>query len=161
MDQTLFAPDGGQPRSSEEALPSHAMLVASTMHTPTSNELDDFPEDALLEEEAAGWSAQFVVPFQQSGPMPAVNPQPPRASTNQTGAPAQGHTTPRRFPILKVVLISTLIMLAVGFLALSVFAQPATHLTTAAKNPTQGPLVTHTARRPGRHVLYRRPPLRP
>src|SRR5437588_164455 len=40
---------------------------------------------------------------------------------------------------------STLIVLAVGFLALSVFAQPATHLTTAAMNHTQGPLATHTA----------------
>jgi len=115
------------------------------MHTPTSDEHDDFPEDALLEDEAAGWSAQFVVPFQQSGPMPAVNPQAARASTNQTGAPARGRTTPRRFPILKVALISTLIVQAVGFLALSVFAQPASHLTTAAKNPTQGPTVTHTA----------------
>ncbi len=74
-----------------------------------------------------------------------MNPQPARASTNRMGAPAQGRTTPRRFPILKVALISTLIVLAVGFLALSVFAQPAPHLTTAAKNPMQGPLVTRTA----------------
>jgi hypothetical protein len=145
MDQTQLPPDGGQPHGSGNRQLSDALPAASPLHTPASNELDDFPEDALLEDEAAGWSAQFVVPFQQSGPMPAVNPQPPRASTNQTGAPAQGHTTPRRFPILKVALISTLIVLAVGFLALSVFAQPATHLTTAAKNPTQGPLVTRTA----------------
>jgi hypothetical protein len=145
MDETQLPPDGGQSRSFEEALPSNAMPAASTMHTPTSDEHDDFPVDALLEDEAVGWSAQFVVPFQQSGPMPVVNPLPPQASTNQTGAPAQGRTTPQRFPILKVALLSTLIMLAVGFLALSVFAQPATHLTTATKNPTQGPLVTHTA----------------
>ncbi len=145
MDQTQLPPDGGQPHGSENRQPSDALPAASPLYTPTSNELDDFPEDALLEDEATGWSAQFVVPFQQSGPMPAVNPQPPRASTNQTGAPAQGHTMPRRFPLLKVALISTLIVLAVGFLALSVFAQPATHLTTAAKNPTQEPLVTHTA----------------
>src|SRR5260221_1985745 len=57
---------------------------------------------------------------------------------------AQGRTTPRRFPILKVALISALMVLAVGFLALSVFAQPATHLTTVARNPTQGPPATHT-----------------
>jgi len=115
------------------------------MHPTTSNEHDDFPEDALLKDEAAGWSAQFVVPFQQSGPLPAVNPQTAWANSNKAGAPAQGHTTSRRFPMLKVALISTLIVLAVGFLALSVFAQPASHLTTTAKNPTQRPLATHTA----------------
>ncbi len=145
MDQTQLPPDGSQPSGSEDRQPSDAVPAASTMHTSTPDEHDDFPEDVLLEDEAAGWSAQFVVPFQQSGPMPAVNPQPPRASSNQTGGPAQGRTTPRRFPILKVALISTLIVLAVGFLALSVFAQPATHLTTTAKNPTQGPPVTRTA----------------
>jgi len=144
MDQTQLPPDGGQSSGSEEAQPSHAMPAASTMHTPTSDEHDDFSEDALLEDEAAGWSAQFVAPFQQSGPMPAVNPQTVRAHTNQAGAPAQGRTTPRRFPLLKVALISTLIVLVVGFLALSVFTQPASHLTPIAKHPTQGTLVTHT-----------------
>src|SRR5256714_858239 len=144
MDQTQLPPDGGQPHGSENRQPSDALPAASPLHTSTPDEHDDFPEDVLLEDEAAGWSAQFVVPFQQSGPMPAVNPQPPRASTNQTVAPAQGHTTPRRFPILKVALISTLMVLAVGFLALSVFAQPATHLTTTVKNTPQGASVTHT-----------------
>jgi hypothetical protein len=114
------------------------------MHPQPAHEHDDFPEDALLEDEAAGWNTQFVVPFQQSGPMPAVNPQTARAHTNQAAAPAQGRATPRRFPIFKVALISTLIVLAVGFLAFSVFAQPVPHLTTAIKKPTQGPLVTHT-----------------
>src|SRR5258708_29606477 len=114
--------------------PPDGQSAASPMHPSTSNELDDFPEDALLEDEAAGWSAQFVVPFQQSGPMPAVNPHSLQASTNQTGAPAQGHTTPQRFPTLKVVLISTLIVVTVGFLTFSVFAQPAPHLTTAINN---------------------------
>src|SRR5205823_4118450 len=33
---------------------------------------------------------------------------------------------------------------AVGFLALSVFAQPASHLATVSKNPTQGSPATHT-----------------
>jgi len=144
MNETQLPPDGGQLQGSGDRQPSNALPAASLVHPPTSNEHDDFPEEALLEE-AAGWSVQFVVPFQQSGPMPTVNPQAARASTNQTGAPAQGRTTPRRFPILKVALISTLIALAMGFLALSVFAQPATHLTTAAKNPTQGLLATHAA----------------
>src|SRR6266566_2792892 len=145
MDQTQLPSEGNQPSGSQESQGPDAQPVASPMHPQTAHEHDDFPEDVLLEDEAAGWNAQFVVPFQQSGPMPAVNPQPPRASSNQTGGPAQGRTTPRRFPILKVALISTLIVLAVGFLALSVFAQPATHLTTTAKNPTQGPPVTRTA----------------
>ncbi len=145
MNETQLPPGGGQPQGSGDWQPSDALPAASPMHPPTSNELDDFPEDALLEDEAAGWSAQFVIPFQQSGPMPAVNPQTAWANRNKAGAPAQGHTTSRRFPMLKVALISTLIMLAVGFLALSVFAQPAPHLTTATKNPTQGPLVTRTA----------------
>lgn len=123
MNETQLPLDGGQSSGSEDRQPS----------------------DALPADEAAGWSAQFVVPFQQSGPMPAVNPQLARASTNRMGSPAQGRTTPRRFPILKVVLISALIVLAVGFLALSVFAQPATHQTTAAKNPTQGPLMIHAS----------------
>ncbi len=144
MDQTQLPPDGSQPGGSEDRQPSDALPAASPIHIQTSDEHDDFPEDVLLEDEAAGWSAQFVVPFQQSGPMPAVNPQTARTSTNQAGAPAQGRTTPRRFPILKVALISTLMVLAIGFLALSVFAQPATHLTTAVKKPSQGPPATHT-----------------
>src|SRR5437868_9964093 len=119
MDQTQVPQDGGQLGSSEDQQPSDALPAASPIHMQTSNVHDDFPEDALLEDEAAGWSAQFVVPFQQSGPTPAVNPQTARASTNQAGAPAQGHTAPRRFPLLKVALISALIELAVGFLALS------------------------------------------
>ena len=77
-------------------------------------------------------------------PVPAVNPQPARTSTNQAGTSAQRRSTPRRFPILRVALISAVIVLAVGFLALSVFAQPASHLTTVTKNPTQGPPTTHT-----------------
>jgi hypothetical protein len=144
MDQTELTPDSSQPSGSEDRQPSGALPPASPIHTSTSNEHDDFPEDALLEDEAAGWSAQFVVPFQQSGPMPAVDPQAARTSTNGAGTSAQGRTTPRRFPILKVALISTLIMLAVGFLALSVFAQPATHLTTTVKNTPQGASVIHT-----------------
>jgi hypothetical protein len=143
MDQTQLPPDGSQPSDSEEAQPSHAMSAASKMHTKTSSDHDDFPDDALLEDEAAGWSAQFVVPFQQSVPLPAVNSQTARAFTNQGGAPAQVRATPRRFPILRVALISTLIVLAVGFLALSVFAQPASHLTSV-KNPTQSSTATHT-----------------
>jgi hypothetical protein len=144
MDQTQLPPDDGQPSSSEGQRPSEALPAASPIHMQTSNEHDDFPEDALLEDEAVGWSAQFVVPFQQSGPLPAVNPQAARASTNPTGTPAQSQTTHRRFPILRVALISALMVLAVGFLALSVFAQSAHHLTTVARNPTQGPSATHT-----------------
>ena len=144
MNQTQLPPDGSQPQGSGGRQPSNALPAASLMHPSTSNEHDDFPEDALLEDEAAGWSAQFVVPFQQSGPMPAVNPHPLQASTNQTGAPAQGRTTPQRFPLLKVALISTLIVVAVGFLTFSVFAQPTPHLTTAIKNPMQKARVTHT-----------------
>ncbi len=154
MDQTQLPPDDGKQSDSEDRQPSDALSAVFPMQTPTSKEHDDFPEDALLEDEAAGWSAQFVVPFQQSGPLPAVDPQTARTSTNGAGTPAQGGTTPRRFPILKVALISTLIMLAVGFLALSVFAQPATHLTTTAKNSPQGASVTHTTTtaRPTRNV---------
>jgi hypothetical protein len=144
MDQTQTPPDGGQPSGSESQQPSDALPMASSLHLQTSIEHDDLPGDALLADEAAGWSAQFVVPFQQSGPLPVVNPQTARASTNQAGIPVQGRATPRRFPILKVGLISTIIVLAVGFLALSVFAQPASHLTTLSKNPTQGSPATHT-----------------
>src|SRR5438270_12187808 len=145
MDQTQLPQDGGQPAGSEDQQPSGALPVASPLPMHASNEHDGFPEDTLLEDEAAGWSAQFVAPFQQSGPLPTVNPQPARASTNQAGTPAQGRTTSRRFPILRVALISTLIVLAVGFLALSVFAQPSSHLATISKNPTQGPTATHLA----------------
>jgi len=145
MDQTQLPSDGGQSGGPQEPQGLDAQSVASPSHPQTAHEHDDFPEDVLLEDEAAGWSAQFVVPFQQSGPMPVVNPHTARASTNQTGAPAPGRTPPRRFPVLKVALISSLIVLAMGFLALSVFAQPASHLTPLAKHPTQGALVIHTA----------------
>jgi hypothetical protein len=144
MDQTQLPSDGNQPSGSQESQGPGAQPVASPMHPQPAHEHDDFPEDALPEDEAAGWNAQFVVPFQQSGPMPAVKPQTARVHTNQAAAPAQGRTMPRRFPILKVALISTLIVLAVGFLAFSVFAQPVPHLTTATKKPTQGPPVPHT-----------------
>ena len=65
MDQTQLPPDSGQPSGSEDLQPSNALPVASPIDMQTSNEHDDFPEDAMLEDEAAGWSAQFVVPFQQ------------------------------------------------------------------------------------------------
>jgi hypothetical protein len=144
MDQTQTTPDGGQPSGLESQQPSDALSAASPQAMQISNEHDDLPGDALLADEAAGWSAQFVVPFQQSGPLPAANPQMAEASTNQAGMPEQGRATPRRFPILKVALISTLIVLAMGFFVFSVFAQPASHLTTAAKNPTHRPLATQT-----------------
>jgi hypothetical protein len=82
MDQTQNPPDGGQPGGSEDQQPSDAL-----------------PGDALLADEAAGWSAQFVVPFQQSGPLPAMNPQMAQASTNHAGTLAQGRATTRRFPV--------------------------------------------------------------
>ena len=145
MDQTQTTPDGGQPSGQDGQQPSDALPVASPLVMQTSNEHDDLPGDARLSDEAAGWSAQFVVPFQQSGPLPAMNPQTARASTNQAGMPTQGRATRRRFPILKVALISTLLVLAMGFFVFSVFAQPASHLTTAAKNPTHRPLATHNA----------------
>jgi hypothetical protein len=144
MDQRQLSQDGGQTGGSEDQQPSDAMPVDSSVPIQTSNEQDDVPEDALLADEAAGWSAQFVLPFQQSGPLPAMNPQTSQTSTNQAGTPAQGRATSRRFPILKVALISTLIVLAMGFFVFSVFAQPASHLTTAAKNPTHRPLATQT-----------------
>ncbi len=144
MDQTQTQPDGGQPNGSENQQPSDALPVASPLAMQTSNKHDDLPGDALLADEAAGWSAQFVLPFQQSGSLPAVNPQTAQASSNQAGTPAQGRATSRRFPILKVALISTVIVLAMGFLVFSVFAQPASHLTTAAKNPMQGSPTSHT-----------------
>ena len=79
MDQRQLSQDGGQTGGSEDQQPSDAMTVDSSVPIQTSNEQDDVPEDALLADEAAGWSAQFVVPFQQSGPLPAVNPQSARA----------------------------------------------------------------------------------
>ena len=60
MDQTQLPPDGSQPSGSEDRQPSDVLPAASPIHIQTSNEHDDFPEDALLEDEAAGWSAQFV-----------------------------------------------------------------------------------------------------
>ncbi len=144
MDQTQLPSDGSQQSGLEDQQPSAALPAASPPASQTSNDHDAFPEDVLLEDEAAGWSAQFVVPFQQSGPMPTVNPQAAQASTNQTGIPAQGRATSRSFPVFKVALIGALIVLAVGFLALSVFAQPAHHLTTVAKNSTQSHSTTQT-----------------
>jgi hypothetical protein len=144
MNETQLPPDGSQSQGTGDNQPSNALPFTSLMQPSASNALDDLPEDALLEDEAAGWSAQFVVPFQQSGPMPSVNPQMARTSTSPTGMPAQGRTMPQRFPLIKVALISTLILVVVGFLTFSVFAQPAPHLTTVAKNSTRGPLVKHT-----------------
>ncbi len=144
MNQTQLPSDGGQQSGLENRQPSDAQLAASPPGSQASNDHDDFPEDALLEDEAAGWSAQFVVPFQQSGPIPAVNPQVDQTSTNQAGIPAQGDSTSKPFPIFKVALIGALMVLAVGFLALSVFAQPASHLTTVAKNPTPSHSATQT-----------------
>jgi hypothetical protein len=144
MDQTHTSPDGGKPSGQDGQQPSEALLAASPPHMQTSNEHDELPGDALLTDEAAGWSAQFVVPFQQSGPLPAVNQQSARASSNQAGSPTQGRATRRRFPFLKVALISTVMVLVMGFLAFSVFAQPSSHLTSVAKTPTQGSPETHS-----------------
>jgi hypothetical protein len=144
MDQTQLPSDGSQQSGLEDQQPSDALPAASPPGNQTSSDHDDFPQDALLEDEVVGWSAQFVVPFQQSGPIPAVKPQAAQASTNQTAIPAQGRATSRSFPIFKVALIGALIVLAIGFLALSVFAQPAHHLTSVAKKPTQSHSATQT-----------------
>jgi hypothetical protein len=144
MNETQLPPDGNQLQGSGDSQPSNALPATSITHPSTSNELDNLPEDTLLEDEVAGWSAQFVVPFQQSGPIPTMNPQTVRTSTNQTNIPVSGRTTPRRFPMLKVALISTLILVALGFLTFSVLAQPAPHLTTVANNSMQKARVTHT-----------------
>jgi hypothetical protein len=149
MDQTQLPSDVGQQSGLEAQQPSDALPGAPPLEIQTSNDHDDFPEDALLEDEAAGWSAQFVVPFQQSGPIPAVKPQTAQASTNQTAIPAQGRATSRSFPIFKVALIGALMVVALGFLALSVFAQPAHQLTTVAKNPTPSHSATQTTPKAG------------
>ncbi len=144
MDQTQLPTDGDQQSGLEDRQPSDALAGASPPGIQTSNEYDAFPEDVLLEDEADGWSTQFVIPFQQSGPIPTVKPQAAQASTNQTAIPAQGRATSRSFPIFKVALIGALMVLAIGFLALSVFAQPAHQLTTVAKKPTQSQSATQT-----------------
>ncbi len=59
MNETQLPSGDSQSRGSEDGQPSHAMPATSTRHTPTSNAQDDFLEEALLEDEAAGWSAQF------------------------------------------------------------------------------------------------------
>jgi len=53
MDQTQLPPDSGQPDGSEDQQSSDAMPPASPLPIQTSKEHDDFPEDALLEDEAA------------------------------------------------------------------------------------------------------------
>jgi hypothetical protein len=159
MDEAQLPPTDNQSDGPEGVQPSDA-TPDSEVHTPASNEHDALLEDPLLEEQE-GWSAQFVVPFQQSGPLPTMHSQAAQASLNGAGAPAHRRGATRKFPVFRVILIVTIIVLGGGFLAITVFAQPAPHLVTTAKNPTQGSgaPVIHTAptARPTRTAVQRTP----
>ncbi len=62
MNETQLPPDGGQPHGSGDRQPSDVLSATSPMHPTTSNELDDFPEDALLEDGVRSSSSRFSNP---------------------------------------------------------------------------------------------------
>lgn len=136
MDETNLSPDDLQQQEVKE------VAASPTIYTPALQEAED---DAPLEDDPGSMSAQFVVPFQLSGPQPALNGHGEQVGSNGKGTSARARRTPRRFPLLRVVLIFAVLVLAGGFFAFSVLAQPASHLTTGAQNPAQVSATTHTA----------------
>src|SRR6266566_12960 len=95
-------------------------------------------DDPPAVEEEPGWSGQFVAPFQYSGPLPASSAEAPHAGLNGTGTTVHRRRLARQFPLLRVILVCAVILLAGGFLALTVFAQPGGRPITTTQHSTQG-----------------------
>lgn len=137
MDENNLAPDDLQQQTPEEE------AASPTIYTPVPQEAeDDLPPE---EDDPGSFSAQFVVPFQPSGPQPALNGQVEQMGSNGRGTGARGRKARRRIPLLRVVLITAVLVLGGGFFAFTVLAQPASHLTTGVQNPARGSGATPTA----------------
>lgn len=126
-------------------------------------ESDEILRDDPPAAEEPGWSAQFVAPFQYSGPLPASNAEAAHAGLNGTGSTVHRSRSARRFPLLRVILVCAVILLAGGFLALTVFAQPGGHPITTTQHSTQGlpAMQTAPAARPTHTVQKTPTPITP
>ena len=101
-------------------------------------------DEDLLREDEEGWNARVVAPFQYSGQFAPVGAASPPDSANGKVPPARRRSAARRFPLLRVLLICAVIVLAGGFLALTVFAQSGGRPITTAQHSTQGTTARQT-----------------
>jgi hypothetical protein len=98
----------------------------------------DLEDEDLLREDERGWNAPLVAPFQYSGQIAAADASSSHASAHGSVPPGRRRSTARPFPLLKVLLVCAVIVLAGGFLAFTVFAQPGGRPITTTQHPTQG-----------------------
>src|SRR5579883_3103810 len=109
---------------------------------------EDLPP--FLDDGQAGWSAGFAVPFQLSEPVAVLRGGTAYAPGANGGTGAQlpqpsaapQPAASRRRTWMKIGLISLVIVLALGFLGFSMFAQASPPLTTTSPNQN-GPSGTH------------------
>jgi hypothetical protein len=79
----------------------------------------------IVDDEPTNGSAPFATPFQLSEAMPAVSPRAQPTASPSGAVPTQAASPPhmRQFPLRRVVLLSTFIVVMLAVLTLTVFAQ--------------------------------------
>jgi hypothetical protein len=90
-----------------------------------------YQDEEEQEEQDQGMSSQFAVPFQLSTAMPVIETD-HVTGPGQVIAPSTPMASkPSRSPALKIALVATVVVVALGFLWFTVFAQPAQPLATS------------------------------
>ncbi len=108
----------------EDLQDSHPQQEAHVTSSGTEQVYEDRFYD-IVDDELTDGSAPFAAPFQLSGAMPALSAHP--QTTARPSDVAQGRAARpsrlRRFPLRRVVLLSTFIMVVLAVLTMTVFAQ--------------------------------------
>ncbi|HEY7419557.1 MAG TPA: hypothetical protein VH593_30525 [Ktedonobacteraceae bacterium] len=145
QDQTTFTPEEHTVSRSQPPLAQDAKPAPSGNHSSLFYTQDD-PGDQVdfqlppIDEQDDQQSAPFVLPFQPSGPMPAVTPASAQASSMGTPPPAPppaGRSRWDSFRLLKVLLIAGVVLITVTAATLLIFAQPTSSPKTTHSTPTK------------------------
>ena len=152
----------GQPSPDEHNNEDEAWKEPTILEDADSARAGQAPEAAssgledqnLLGEDEPGWNAPLVAPFQHSGQIAVAGAASPHASAPGQVAPARRRSSALGFPLRRVLLVCAVIVLAGGFLAFTVFAQPGGRPITTAQHSAQGApaMPTHPTARPTQAV---------
>jgi hypothetical protein len=145
QDQTAFIPEehaasGSQPSLEQDAKPTSSENHASFFYTQEDQEEQLGLHLPQVDEQDDQQSAPFVLPFQPSGPMPAVTPMSAQTSMGSppSATPPTGRFRWDSFRLLKILLIAGVVLITVTAATLFVFAQPASSPKTTHSTQTQG-----------------------
>jgi hypothetical protein len=165
QDQTIFTPlvnlESG-PQSSFDTVvsPARPENKASLFYTQDGDDDVDLNLPSLGDQDQpANQSSPFVLPFQNSAPMPTVAAMPAQSAPGSMGTvpspsspPVTGKTRWSVFPIVKNFLISGVVLITVLGVSLFVFAQSVT-----SSGPTQTNRTTGASTASASHVVQGTP----